>query len=142
MQEDKTWGIAYKVTPQDVPETMAYLNEQEVDGYKTHRVEFLPATPNHQPTKVLVYIATETNPSYLGPKETGALAQQIVNSRGPSGCNVEYAMELAKGMRGIAPHVQDTHLCELEAKIKEMLQQRKLNAPDGNESLCACSYCT
>ena len=129
--------------PQDVSETMAYLDKREIDGYKTHQVEFFPAIPNHQPTmKVLVYIATETNPSYLGPTEMGALAQQIVNSRGPSGCNVEYAMELAKGMRGIAPHVQDTHLCELEAKIKELLQKRKLDETDGKEKLCVCSYCS
>ncbi len=144
MQEDKTWGIAYKVKPEDIPETMANLERREIDGYKTYKVGFFPAdTSDHSSTmQVIVYIATETNPSYLGPAVTGVMAQHILKSRGLSGCNVEYAMELAKAMREIAPHVHDNHLFELEAEIKLLLQQRKLEQTDGNNTMsCSCQYC-
>lgn len=108
---------------------MSYLNHREKCGYTTHKVPFYQKDEwAGQPSySVLVYIATEANSHYLGPSPTEILAEQVVMSRGPSGCNTEYVLELAKSMRHIAPLVNDEHLFALESKVKELLQ---LNAKD------------
>ena len=119
---------------------MDYLNQREVDGYKMHEVLFYPGTDQQSTSalKTLIYIATETNPSYLGPATVDDLTKQVVNSHGPSGCNAEYVFELANGMRKIAPDIHDSHLFDLEARVKELLRERKQNAERG---VCKCSYC-
>ena len=118
--QECTWGVAYRVNPKDIPDVMSYLNHRERGGYTTHEVPFYPK--DEQPSyTVLVYIATEVNIHYLGPAPTEVLAKQVVTSRGPSGCNAEYVLELAKAMCQIAPLVRDEHLFGLEAKVKELL---------------------
>lgn len=144
IQEENTWGIAYRVNSEDLPEVMDYLNQREVCGYKMHEVLFYPGTDQQSTTalKTLIYTATETNPSYLGPATVKDIAKQIVNSHGPSGCNIEYLLELAIGMRIIAPDIHDGHLFGLETKVKELLRERKQNAErSGLKSVCKCSYC-
>ena len=100
---------------------LSYLDYREKDGYTTHKLQFYPINKETPPFTVLVYIATETNVQYLGPVSLDALARHIASSRGPSGCNVEYAMNLARTMREIAPDVQDKHLFDLEQKLREII---------------------
>jgi len=103
-----TWGVAYKVDPRDVMEVIAYLDHREKGGYTTKKLSFHPKPSlNREAFKTLVYIATEANPVY----------RQIVNCKGPSGCNTEYALNLAQEMRKIAPGVDDQHLFSLEGHI-------------------------
>ena len=70
---------------------------------------------------VLVYISTETSPRYLGPASEDSIARQVISTKGCSGLNSEYVLNLASSMREIAPQVHDEHLFSLEAKIKELL---------------------
>lgn len=162
MQEE-TWGIAYKVLPTDVPEVMAYLDHRERGGYTTHKVLFHPAKQTvdtaafgeQQMTfTVLAYIATELNPNYLGPAPVEDLAKQVVGSRGPSGCNTEYILNLAHAMREIAPGVVDEHLFTLEGKVREQLEVRlkvKVTTSKGGSGKtksdlkvdddCTCNFC-
>ena len=74
-----------------------------------------------RPFEVLAYIANEHNPNFLGPAPLDHIAEQVVRSRGPSGENTEYVLELARAMRTIAPHVADEHLFTLEGKVLELL---------------------
>ena len=147
--QECTWGIAYRVHPSDVPEVMAYLDHREKGGYTTHEVTFHPMEDTVAPFTALVYIGTEANPSYLGPAPLGDIAEQVVKSRGHSGCNTEYVLELAKAMKIIAPLVHDEHLFTLEAKVREMLEvERKKSKKDvasivsAELPMCKCCNCS
>jgi len=109
------------VHPKDVPDVMAYLNKRETSSYATHKVSFYPREKEMPSFTVLVYIGTETHPNYLGPSPITALVDQVMKSRGHSGCNPDYVLQLAKVMREIAPDVQDEHLFSLESKLKEKM---------------------
>ena len=121
----------------DVTEVLTYLNNREVvsGGYTTKRVSFFPSDTCDSPFEVLLYIATENNPEYLGPAPPLSIAQQILNSAGPSGCNVEYLMELARTMKEIAPVVRDEHLFTLEAEVTKLL------TTNGTDCIICMKYC-
>lgn len=107
--------------PKDVPDVMAYLNKRETSSYATHKVSFYPREKQMPSFTVLVYIGTETHPNYLGPAPITALVDQVMKSRGHSGCNADYVLQLAKVTREIAPDVQDEHLFSLESKLRERM---------------------
>lgn len=120
-KDERTWGVAFKLHASQVCSTFAYLNVRE-QGYTTHEVTFYPCdSAVMQPMTVLVYIGTEDSPSYLGPASEEHIAQHVISTRGCSGSNTEYVLNLASSMREIAPEVHDEHLFTLEAKIKELL---------------------
>ena len=71
-------------------------------------------------------------------------AKQVVNSRGPSGCNTEYMLNLATSMREIAPLVPDEHLYSLESKVREMIWAKLRTRSDRVTTLpdsCMCNCC-
>lgn len=74
----------------------------------------------------LIYIATERNTQWLGEDSISSIAQQVVDSSGPSGHNVEYVVRLAKFMREEVVGAQDDHLFELERKVQSILKKRKI----------------
>ena len=74
---------------------------------------------------------------YLGPAPLTDIAKQIVTSKGPSGCNTEYVLNLAQEMRRIAPGVEDRHLFSLEGHIREILGEE--NTAEAEE--CPCQPC-
>ena len=133
LSQEVTWGIAYRVSSNAVPEVIAYLDHREKCGYSTHSVTFHPSDNQTIPFPVLVYIATERNSEFLGPAPLDTLARHVAGSRGPSGCNTEYVLNLARAMREIAPHTKDEHLFSLEDKLRELL------ASTDNHS--TCSHC-
>ena len=126
-KNESTWGVALKVNASQVCSTIAYLNTRE-RGYAMHRVTFYPCKSREMPPiTVLVYIGSEASPSYLGPASEENIARQVVRSRGCSGPNTDYVLNLATSMREIAPEEHDDHLFLLEAKIKELLQLQPLD---------------
>ena len=124
--QEQCWGVAFQVHPCNVQDILVYLDHREKGGYSTHRVTFYPqeeSTHSKHPFTVLVYIATESNPEYLGPAPTDTIARQVIGSRGPSGCNLQYVVELMQAMRKIATTVHDRHLVDLEVEIRRLLLQ-------------------
>ncbi len=122
--QDCVWGVAYEVAVEDREYVKEYLDYREKQGYTVAKVDFWPrcnnSIENIEPLKVMVYIATEDNEGYLGPASTEEIAKQIAKSVGPSGKNVEYLLNLAEGMRSIAPGEEDMHLFELERIVKQL----------------------
>ena len=139
--QEVAWGIAYKVHPSAVPEVMAYLDHREKGGYSTHRVSFHPCDKDKLSFTVLVYIGTETNEEYLGPAPLDSIARQVVGSRGPSGCNVEYVLNLARAMRESLPHVEDKHLFSLEERVRELLAMTDSQTDGHSAAELVCTTC-
>lgn len=107
-------GMAYLVTPEE----FAHLDHREKNGYLRLATEI--RFEDGSSAEGLVYIATHENAAFLGPASERAIARQIAASRGPSGPNSEYLLELAKALRELGkddPHVFaiERHLIELAA---------------------------
>ena len=106
------WGMAYRLDPDTAAATLARLDHREQGGYTHHRL------PVHAPgfrVDALVYVATPANPNWLGPAPLAAIAAQVRASRGPSGPNDEYVIELASALQAMG--VEDEHLEALAALV-------------------------
>jgi cation transport regulator ChaC len=113
---DEVIGKVYRVPPEARSAVLARLDHREKGGYA--RVEtdvaLLDRPTEPPPTspaavRALIYIATPDNPNYLGPASDEAIADQVLQSRGPSGPNDEYVLRLAEALREIGhpdPHVE------------------------------------
>lgn len=112
-----TWGVAFKVTGAQVEEALKYLNVREMvrGGYNAEMVDFFADGENQPPVQALLYIATVDNPLYLGPASPEEIGTRIAVSRGKTGHNLEYLLQLAEFMRRSCPHVEDHHLFSVEA---------------------------
>ncbi|KAG0199132.1 Cation transport regulator-like protein 2 [Mortierella sp. GBA30] len=123
-QDDITWGVAYKIPESKVAETKAYLDHREKNGYETHFLDIYQSG-NETPIveKAIVYIGSTDNSEFAGPAPLDLIAKQIYRSYGPSGPNMDYLLNLAHALRMVAPHGNDQHLFELEAKVKELMRQ-------------------
>lgn len=148
--QETTWGVAYLVDPNDIREVMAYLDHREKGGYMTIQLLFHPKEDlQMEPFHTLLYIGTEANPMYLGPAPIEDIARQVIRSRGPSGCNAEYVLNLAQALREIAPSVQDDHLFALEGQINKIVKDSLKEGGHSNgggdeqtqDSQCTCKLC-
>jgi cation transport regulator ChaC len=110
----RCWGMAYHVKSAFVDDVLAQLDHREKGGYDRVETE-LHFEDARAPRCVLglMYVATPSNPNYLGPAAPEALVRQILVSTGPSGHNVEYVLRLAEALREICP--------DLDADSEEVL---------------------
>lgn len=128
-----TWGCAYKITGSTA---LNYLKQREctLGGYTTLYSNFYPRVAADdmelcgEAFSALLYIATEENDLWMGETPLPIIAQEIADSKGPSGHNVEYLIRLANFMRdelrGIV--VEDEHLFQLEKIVRNILAERKI----------------
>mmetsp|Transcript_20797 Transcript_20797/g.26303 ORF Transcript_20797/g.26303 Transcript_20797/m.26303 type:complete len:136 (-) Transcript_20797:29-436(-) len=114
--------MVYYVPEHLVPETLAYLDHREKGGYSRHTVTVWNIDAEGEEIVVvpeaLLYIATEENEEYLGPDDLKIIAEQIHQSHGPSGPNVEYLLNLATALEGLS--VVDQHVIDLASLVTEM----------------------
>merc|ERR1711982_161449 len=77
------------------------LNNREValGGYISHITMFIPQDPTRMPMPVLLYVATPSNQHWLGHASSEHIANQVLESRGDKGHNVEYVLKLAEWIR-------------------------------------------
>lgn len=128
-----TWGCAYKIHGYTA---LSYLRQREckLGGYTTEFTKFYPRIAaddmelSGEAFPTLLYIATEENSLWFGDTPLPQIAQEIVESQGPSGHNVEYLLRLANFMRdelnGVI--VDDEHLFGLEKLVRDLLVERKI----------------
>lgn len=128
-----TWGCAYKIAGRTA---LTYLKNRECNlgGYITQYTKFYPrVAADHMELSgeafpALLYIATEENSLWMGESPLTTIAKEIVESKGPSGHNVEYLIRLANFMREELRdvNVEDDHLFQLEQLVKNLLAERKV----------------
>ena len=118
----KTWGMAFRVEGDEADRVLAELDHREKGGYQRHRVPvYGDGTQNAQTVvdRALVYVATESNPHYLGPATPSEIARQVKDAVGPSGPNTEYVMRLADSLRRF--DVDDPHVFAVDAELRRLL---------------------
>lgn len=122
-KEGVVHGIAFAISEETA---IPYLNKRECEmgGYISNFVKFQPS--DGMPFQALIYIATPTNRQWLGDAKTSEIADQIVNSKGDSGHNVEYLIRLAEFTREHFPYYDDIHLFALEKEVMEKLKKRNI----------------
>jgi cation transport protein ChaC len=108
------WGMAYQVSAELAEDVLRALDHREQDGYQRVRTRaVLPAHASHEEDSVdvIVYVAGEDNPSYLGPAPIEEIAAIIRMRHGPSGSNREYVLSLARAL--VEMDAEDPHVFEL-----------------------------
>ncbi|KAK6544003.1 hypothetical protein TWF694_000717 [Orbilia ellipsospora] len=125
--EEPVWGAAYLIAPSEVERIKQYLDLREINGYSIHRHPVYHNLADREsegipnPIPAILYIGTPDNPQFVGPAEsTTALAQHILNSRGPSGENKEYLYNLHTALEQLAPEAHDPHISELARAAAEI----------------------
>jgi len=106
----RVFGRLYRVATT----VLEHLDVREKAGYTQHRVG-VECTDGTSLQDVLLYVAGEGNPSWLGPASPGAMAAQIIDRAGPSGSNLEYVRELARALT--ASGVRDPDVHDLAAAV-------------------------
>lgn len=120
-------GVAFFVSRDQARQVMAQLDDREKGGYERYRQAFYARGEAQQPfTDVLVYMAAQDNPEYLGPSTMLDMAFQIAYAHGPSGSNAEYLLNLAASLRHLNLH--DTHIFELERHVHALLRSKRKTA--------------
>jgi cation transport regulator ChaC len=108
-------GMAYRVAP----EVFEHLDHREKNGYLRHQITVELA--NGDSKQGLIYIADEANQAYLGAASVQAIAKQILESRGPSGENKDYLLDLASSLRDL--NVTDDHVFDVESCLLSLLNR-------------------
>lgn len=115
--EARTWGRAYELSQEVADQVLADLDVREQGGYL--RAELEVWLGPDQSISALTYIATPQNPNYLGEAPVSEIAQQILESHGPSGPNLEYALRLAEALREM--EAEDPHVFAIERELQRLL---------------------
>ncbi len=106
-------GVAYRIAPERAHATLARLDERERGGYERARVDVELA--EGACVRAVTWVASPSNPNYLGEASLDAMARVVRSSRGPSGHNVEYVLELARALGRLG--VRDAHVEALAALV-------------------------
>ena len=102
-------GVAYRVSA----EVFDFLDHREKNCYLRHEVTIhFSATESKTG---LIYIADKDNEAYLGPASEREIAQHIAISKGPSGPNPDYVIDLANALR--SKGVTDNHVFAVEQEL-------------------------
>lgn len=113
----RCFGVAYRVDEAQRDEVLSRLDHREQGGYLrlTEPVRFVDALRG-EPARALVYFAAEGNPNWLGPAPLDVIAAEVQRSRGPSGENLEYVLELCEALRAL--DADDEHCFALERLLR------------------------
>ena len=122
-QGERTYGIAMEMGG-DL--ALDYLNNREskLGGYSQEVTNFYVLNSSKPPIPVLVYLANNLSPSWLGPADPDEIAEQVMASEGPAGHNVEYVIRLAMWVHQVLPTITDKHLFDIEDMILVKIRER------------------
>ncbi|WKY13749.1 hypothetical protein Q1695_004524 [Nippostrongylus brasiliensis] len=116
------WGLAFKIAAEHVVATKKYLDFREKAGYSLVKMMFKPDDTSMDSFEVQAYMSLGDE-HHAGPSDLEETCRTIVESEGPSGPNVEYALLLAKVLHEQASHVPDHHVFEIERRVVELCEK-------------------
>ena len=110
-------GIAYRVPPERVAETRAYLHEREMGTYSYHERFVALEVDGHGPAEALAYVMDTAHPGYVRlPIE--AQAEIILRAAGPAGPNRDYLHATVLHLRELG--VSDPELEALDRLVRRL----------------------
>lgn len=101
-------------------EVQEYLDIREINGYSIQYTPFYPADSDQSNIRCMVYIGMPDNPQFLGPLDPQDLAVHINKSRGPSGENRDYLLNLEQALLNLSPQSGDEHISDLARRVRAM----------------------
>ena len=104
------WGRALLVQA----DVFEHLDYREKNGYDRHELDI---HFDDGAVRGLTYLAPTDNPAFLGAAPIDSIVAQIRRSKGPSGSNTDYVLELAEALRTL--DIDDPHVFEIEALLKQ-----------------------
>ncbi len=112
------WGRAYRLEGHLQDNVMAQLDHREQGGYEQLQ---LPLYFSETESMLgITYHATEKNVNYLGEAAIVAIAEQVLNSTGPSGRNIDYVLNLHLALQELG--VEDAHVRDLATALQGLAQ--------------------
>lgn len=106
LAEARCVGVAFLLAEHEAEAVLAHLDHREKNGYQRREVDL------HDDgglfARGTVFVADETNANFLGEASLDAIVEQVRRSRGPSGDNTEYVVELARALRAL--DARDDHI--------------------------------
>ena len=127
-------GIAYEIEESNVEKTFNHLDFREKCGYTKHEVAFYPLEKTNEKIITCVcYYADDTNSYYSKILDKNLIADHIIKSKGPSGTNIEYFLNICNALRNLIKQSNNNelyannekHLFELEEVIENKLKNKK-----------------
>ncbi len=115
------WGRAFRLDGRHRHGVMDYLDHREKGGYSLQEVN-LRLMDDGTRVQGLVYVAMPQNPNWLGEAPLDEIAEQVRQSKGPSGPNREYVIALAEALRSMG--AEDAHVFALEMRL---VDERRVN---------------
>jgi len=95
---------------------LAHLDHREKNGYERHEVRIHLLSKK---VSGIVYIANQQNAAFLGEAPLEVMADQICQSKGPSGSNIEYLTKLTTALKDL--RIEDDHVFQLDALVRNKL---------------------
>jgi cation transport regulator ChaC len=105
-------GVAYRITH----DVFDHLDHREKNGYQRIQTS-IRLRDSKRTVSGVTYYADADNEAFLGPQEHTSLAQHIAGAEGPSGRNIDYALQLAAALREL--NEDDPHVFAIEALLLE-----------------------
>jgi glutathione-specific gamma-glutamylcyclotransferase len=105
------WGRAYEVDDTKREDVLSTLDMRERGGYDRLLLPIDRPDGSRLADEALVYVATPTNPNWLGEAPLETIAAEVRLRHGPSGANDDYVIRLAAALREMG--AEDTHVIEL-----------------------------
>ncbi|XP_043686269.1 putative glutathione-specific gamma-glutamylcyclotransferase 2 isoform X2 [Vespula pensylvanica] len=117
---DEVWGLAYKISIENVNNVVAHLDFREKDSIVDINNAMMIPVKEKDPFYLTIYIGSKDNPNYAGVEDIETIAKYIFTAHGSSGSNKEYLYKLASVVRALIPNANDEYLFLLEKAVRKL----------------------
>lgn len=110
-------GRVFEIESQNESDVLKYLDVRESGGYQRTYVHC--SLESGATVSALTYIATPSNPNFLGDGPVEEILQRILRAKGDSGSNREYLIELDAALREAG--IFDNHVAGIASRVRGMI---------------------